>query len=64
MTKFLISTFATLVFSSTAFAHSGHTEVVDGHAHTFAELAVMGATPVAIGLAVLALVVLLRNRKS
>jgi len=32
------------------FAHSGHIERLDGHAHTLAELAVMGAVPFVLGL--------------
>jgi len=64
MNKFLVSTIATLTFSSAAFAHSGHTEVVDGHAHTLVDLAFMAAAPVAIGLAVIAVFLFARGRKS
>ncbi|MCZ4271772.1 hypothetical protein [Maritalea porphyrae] len=64
MTKILISTFATLVTTSAAFAHAGHTAVVDGHAHTIADLVLMGAAPVALGLAAIALVLYARGRKS
>lgn len=64
MNKFLVSTIATLTISGTAFAHSGHTEMVDGHAHTLVDLAFMGAAPVAIGLAMIAVVLFARGRKS
>lgn len=64
MTKIILSAIATLATAGTAFAHSGHTEVVDGHAHTLAELALMSAAPVALGLAAIALVLFARGRKS
>lgn len=64
MTKFLFSTFATLALTSATFAHSGHTEVVDGHSHTLVDLALMSVAPIALGLAVIALVLYTRGRKS
>lgn len=41
-------------FPTAAFAHSGHVELVDGHTHTLAELAMMGAAPVVVAVAAFA----------
>ncbi len=64
MTKFILSAIATLATTSATIAHSGHTQVVDGHSHTLTDLALMSAAPVALGLAVIALVLFARGRKS
>lgn len=53
--KYAIAAFAALITTS-AWAHSGHVAQVDGHTHTFLELALMGGLPVVAGLAILALV--------
>lgn len=41
--KYLVA--ATALFATPAFAHSGHTAVVDGHSHTLVDLMIMGAAP-------------------
>jgi hypothetical protein len=51
------------VFSTSAFAHPGHTEQVAGHTHTLVELALYSAFPV-VGLALLGAYFLSRRKKS
>ncbi|MGJ8527538.1 hypothetical protein [Maritalea sp.] len=63
--KNIVLVTVTLLFTlGNANAHSGHTEIVDGHAHTLVDLALMGLAPVALGLAVIGLVLVVRGRKS
>lgn len=52
--KYLFAAFAAL-HATNALAHSGHVTQVGGHTHTMAELALMGAAPIVVGLAILAL---------
>ena len=53
-----------LITLGIANAHSGHTEMVDGHAHTLVDLILMGVAPVALALSVVGLVLVARGRKS
>jgi len=40
-----------------AFSHTGHTEIVDGHTHTFSDLAAMGVGPALLAVAGVVIVV-------
>lgn len=58
--KYAIAASAAL-FTGNAFAHSGHTQRVDGHTHSLIDLAQMGAMPVLIGLAVIGLFLIVKR---
>jgi len=64
MNKIILSSAVFLTSAGSAFSHAGHTEVVNGHSHTIADLALMAATPVAFGLVALAVILFVRNKKS
>lgn len=61
--KYLLATLAVLA-TSPAFAHPGHMDVVDGHAHSATELFLMGGVPALvaiIGFAAVAIFIKCRN---
>lgn len=54
--KYALAASAAL-FATPLFAHTGHVEMVAGHTHTLAELAVMSAGPAVLVIAFVALAV-------
>lgn len=53
--KYILAASAVL-FAIPAFAHTGHVEMVAGHTHTLAELAIMSAGPAALAIVLVTLV--------
>lgn len=64
MKSIFLSLIALAFTATNAFAHGGHTEKLDGHTHTLVDLALMSAAPAALIIAVCALILIVRGRKS